>query len=285
MSASTRRRLIPRSAAAATDSRRPGRARSPGPCRRTGRARPRCRRAPEGPRGRARAMDALGDRGEPVGAVVDRVHAGHHGEQHLRGADVAGRLLPADVLLAGLQREPVGRVAVGVDRDADQPAGQLPLRAPRGPPCSRRAGRRSRTARRTAGSMPTATSAPNSPGGAAGSARAGRRRRRPARRGACAASTASAARSRTAPLAPGYWTSTPKHVRRRAALRTDRRRPPRCPAARRGSRITAMVCGSTSASTTKTPPLALGRPGGPASSPRPRRWPRRAARRPRPAAR
>jgi hypothetical protein len=31
------------------------------------------------------------------------------------------------VLLAGLQREPVGGPAVGVDRDADQPAGQLPL--------------------------------------------------------------------------------------------------------------------------------------------------------------
>ena len=67
----------------------------------------------------------------PVGAVVDGVHDGHDGEQHLRGADVGGRLLAADVLLAGLQREPVGRAALGVDRDADQPAGQVPLEARR----------------------------------------------------------------------------------------------------------------------------------------------------------
>ena len=66
---------------------------------------------------------------QPVRAVPDRVHAGHDGEQHLRGADVAGRLLPADVLLTGLQRQPVGGVAVGVDADADQAAGQRPLEA------------------------------------------------------------------------------------------------------------------------------------------------------------
>ena len=52
-----------------------------------------------------------------------------HGEQHLRGADVGGRLVAADVLLAGLQREPVRRTALGVDRHADQPAGQVPLEA------------------------------------------------------------------------------------------------------------------------------------------------------------
>jgi hypothetical protein len=34
-----------------------------------------------------------------------RVHRRHHREQHLRGADVRGRLLAADVLLARLQRE------------------------------------------------------------------------------------------------------------------------------------------------------------------------------------
>ena len=65
------------------------------------------------------------DRGQALGPVVDGVGAGHDGEQHLGGADVAGRLLAADVLLAGLQRQPVGDVAVGVDRDADQAAGQL----------------------------------------------------------------------------------------------------------------------------------------------------------------
>ena len=66
-------------------------------------------------------------RPQPVGTVVDGVHRGDHGQQHLGGADVGGRLVAADVLLAGLQREPVGRAALGVDRDADQPAGQVPL--------------------------------------------------------------------------------------------------------------------------------------------------------------
>ena len=69
---------------------------------------------------RGEAMDAPRDRRQPLGAVVDRVHAGHHREQHLRGADVRRRLLAADVLLARLQREPVRRAAGGVDGDADE---------------------------------------------------------------------------------------------------------------------------------------------------------------------
>jgi hypothetical protein len=68
-----------------------------------------------------------GDRAQAGGAVVDRVHAGDDREQDLRGADVAGRLLAADVLLAGLQREPVRGLARRVDRDADEPAGQAAL--------------------------------------------------------------------------------------------------------------------------------------------------------------
>ncbi len=72
-------------------------------------------------------VGALGDAPEPLGAVVDGVHAGDHGEQHLRRADVAGGLLAADVLLAGLQGEPVRRAAVGVLRDPDQAPGHLPL--------------------------------------------------------------------------------------------------------------------------------------------------------------
>ncbi len=63
-----------------------------------------------------RARDAR----EPLRAVVDRVHRGHHREQHLRGADVGGRLLAADVLLAGLQREAQRGLALRVDRDAHQ---------------------------------------------------------------------------------------------------------------------------------------------------------------------
>ena len=62
-------------------------------------------------------------------AVVDRVHRRHDGEQHLRGADVRRGLLAADVLLARLQGEAVGGVAVGILRDADEAAGQLALEA------------------------------------------------------------------------------------------------------------------------------------------------------------
>ena len=71
------------------------------------------------------AVDAPGDRGQAVGTVVTGVHRRHHRQQHLRGADIAGRLVSADVLLSGLQRQPVGRCAVGVHRHPNQPAGKL----------------------------------------------------------------------------------------------------------------------------------------------------------------
>ena len=54
--------------------------------------------------------------------MVDGVHAGDDREQHLRRADVARRLLAADVLLARLQREAIRGVAVAVDGRADQAA-------------------------------------------------------------------------------------------------------------------------------------------------------------------
>ncbi len=69
-------------------------------------------------------VGAPGDRPQPLGPVVDGVHTGHDGEQHLGRADVAGGLLPADVLLPGLQCQPVGLVAVRVDGDTDEAAGQ-----------------------------------------------------------------------------------------------------------------------------------------------------------------
>ena len=75
------------------------------------------------------AVDPPRDRGQAGGAVVDGIHRGHHGEQHLGGADVGGRLLATDVLLAGLQGEPVGRGALGVDAHPDEAAGQGPLEA------------------------------------------------------------------------------------------------------------------------------------------------------------
>ena len=55
-----------------------------------------------------RAGDPASDLRQPFGTVIDRIHRGDHRQQHLRGADVGSRLLAADMLLAGLQRQPVG---------------------------------------------------------------------------------------------------------------------------------------------------------------------------------
>ena len=76
---------------------------------------------------RGATVNAPCDRGQPVRTVIGGVHGRGHGQQDLRRADVAGRLLAADVLLTSLQREPVGRLAVDVHRHPDQPAGQLAL--------------------------------------------------------------------------------------------------------------------------------------------------------------
>ena len=108
--------------------------------------------------------DIRGDRAEPLGPVVHRVHRGHHGQQHLRRADVRRGLLAADVLLARLQRQAVGGVARGILRDAHEASRQLPLEALRAPPCSRRGVRRSRAGTPKRWVVPTATSAPNEPG-------------------------------------------------------------------------------------------------------------------------
>ena len=48
---------------------------------------------------------------ESFRAVIDGIHRGHHGEQHLGGADVGSGLVAADVLLAGLQGEAIARFA------------------------------------------------------------------------------------------------------------------------------------------------------------------------------
>ncbi|ENO95722.1 putative metal-dependent RNase [Thauera phenylacetica B4P] len=83
--------------------------------------------AQAGGQGRGQAMDPARDRRQPGRAVVAGVHAGHDGEQGLRGADVGGGLLAADVLLAGLHRQAVGLLAVAVDRHADHAAGHHAL--------------------------------------------------------------------------------------------------------------------------------------------------------------
>ncbi len=95
-------------------------------------------------------VDALGDRPQAVRAVVDGVHRGHDGEQHLRGADVARRLLAPDVLLAGLQGQPVG--GRGRRRRPTRRRGgrAADARAPSARRGSRRAVRRSPSGRRSA---------------------------------------------------------------------------------------------------------------------------------------
>ena len=60
-----------------------------------------------------------------LGAVVDRVHGRHVGQERLRGADVGGGLLAADVLLARLEGQAQRLVAVRVARHADQAARHL----------------------------------------------------------------------------------------------------------------------------------------------------------------
>ena len=49
-----------------------------------------------------------------------RIEGGDDRQEDLRRADVGGGLLPADVLLAGLEREAMGRTAMGVDRHPDE---------------------------------------------------------------------------------------------------------------------------------------------------------------------
>ena len=68
-------------------------------------------------------MHAARNRLQALGTVIDRIHRSNHGQQDLRRANVRCRLLAPDVLLAGLQRQPVGLIPATVDRNADQPTG------------------------------------------------------------------------------------------------------------------------------------------------------------------
>ena len=85
-------------------------------------------RVPE-PRGedRGEPVHSPRDAIEPFGPVVHRVETGDHREQHLRGADVARRLLATDVLLASLEREPHRGASGRVDRHAHESTGQRAL--------------------------------------------------------------------------------------------------------------------------------------------------------------
>jgi|GEM_PF-5238960 len=70
-------------------------------------------------------VHVLGDGAQAFGPVIDGIHSRHDREQRLGGADVAGRLLAADVLLARLQRHAQRGVALGILRDADDAPGQM----------------------------------------------------------------------------------------------------------------------------------------------------------------
>ena len=89
---------------------------------------------------RRHCVHTRSDRFQAGGTVVHGIHRRHVREQRLRRADVRRGLLSPDVLLARLQGHPVSRLAVRVDRDADDAARCLPhVRFPRGKECGVRA--------------------------------------------------------------------------------------------------------------------------------------------------
>ena len=55
--------------------------------------------------------------------MVDGIHAGHHGGQHLRRAYVGGGFFAPNVLFTGLQGQPVSGLTMGVDAHAHQATG------------------------------------------------------------------------------------------------------------------------------------------------------------------
>ena len=74
-----------------------------------------------------KAVHALGDLQQAGRAVVDGVHRGHHGQQHLRRADIRRRFFAADMLFARLQGQAVGLVALRIDGHAHQAARHIAL--------------------------------------------------------------------------------------------------------------------------------------------------------------
>ena len=112
--------------------------------------------------GRA-SVDTPSDVYQSFGPVIDGIHRSRHRQQHLCGTDVGGRLIAANVLLARLQREPVGRCTVRIDRNAHQATGQAALMSL----FHRHIRGMGRRAQRDAEALldPMAISAPNSPGG------------------------------------------------------------------------------------------------------------------------
>ena len=65
------------------------------------------------------AVDLASDGGEPLWSMPDGVHCRRDGQEDLSGADVAGGLVAANVLLAGLHGHAQRAVSVGVDAHPD----------------------------------------------------------------------------------------------------------------------------------------------------------------------
>src|ERR1700682_2902719 len=70
-------------------------------------------------------MNAFRNGAQTARAVINRVHRCDHSEQDLRGADVTGGFVAADVLLARLQRESIGGATFGVVGNADESSGHV----------------------------------------------------------------------------------------------------------------------------------------------------------------
>ncbi|KAI5308362.1 hypothetical protein KEM55_005920 [Ascosphaera atra] len=64
---------------------------------------------------------------EPLGAMVNSVHSRHISEQRLSSADITRSLLPTNMLLTRLQRQPQCLVPRPILRDTNDTPGDLPL--------------------------------------------------------------------------------------------------------------------------------------------------------------
>ena len=71
------------------------------------------------------ANKPLGDGSKTIGAMVHRIKRSDHRQQHLRRTNVARGLIPADVLLTGLQRQAQSRIALGILRLTHKPTRDL----------------------------------------------------------------------------------------------------------------------------------------------------------------
>ena len=155
---------------------------------------------------------AQGHLGHPRRPEPAQLDGRGHRHQGLVGADVGGRLLAPDVLLAGAQRGDVGAPALDVDGLAHQAAGQASHVRQRRRRTGRGRARRSRAACRGPGPPPPPRRPPSRRASAGSRRRPGRTPRRAGRR--CGRTTAAGlARSSRH---PGSWG----------------RRPPRRPAGR-----------------------------------------------------